>query len=375
MGRRGVSVEFPHIDRFKDRHGKVRLYYRPPGGKRVPLPALDDPGFRAAYAAAEAAAGASLPREKPTKVRGGPGSFDRLISTYYTSSDFKRLKASTQRQRRNVLDRFCQEHGHRLVAQLTREKVKFIIGQRADTPAAANNLLKLLRMMMQIAIADGWRPDDPTRGIKRYREGSYHTWTEDEIQKFEEKWPIGSRERTAFALHLYTGQRLTDVSRMTWRDYDAKAGTIAVVQEKSITANSKEPTKLIIPVHSKLRAVLEAAERNHMVILSTAWGKAFTSNGFGGWMADAIGKSKVPDHCVTHGLRKAAARRLAEIGCSALEIMSITGHKSLKEAERYVREADQKIRAVAAVARMEEHFGDRISQTPKDLESQTDQNS
>jgi integrase len=42
-----------------------------------------------------------------------------------------------------------------------------------------------------------------------------------------------------------------------------------------------------------------------------------------------------------HGLRKAAARRLAEAGCTALQIAAITGHKTLKEVSRYTAAADQ----------------------------------
>jgi integrase len=36
-----------------------------------------------------------------------------------------------------------------------------------------------------------------------------------------------------------------------------------------------------------------------------------------------------------HGLRKAAARPLAEAGCTTHEIAAITGHKTLSEVERY----------------------------------------
>jgi hypothetical protein len=37
---------------------------------------------------------------------------------------------------------------------------------------------------------------------------------------------------------------------------------------------------------------------------------------------------------------KAACRRLAEAGCSANEIMSISGHATLKELVRYTAAAD-----------------------------------
>jgi integrase len=67
-------------------------------------------------------------------------------------------------------------------------------------------------------------------------------------------------------------------------------------------------------------------------------------------MADKIAAAGLPDECVTHGLRKAAARRLADAGCSTLMIMAVTGHQSLKEVERYTRAAEQKRLATAAIA-------------------------
>jgi hypothetical protein len=41
------------------------------------------------------------------------------------------------------------------------------------------------------------------------------------------------------------------------------------------------------------------------------------------------------------GYGKGATRRLAEAGCSAKVIAAITGHKSLREIERYAAAADQ----------------------------------
>ena len=56
-----------------------------------------------------------------------------------------------------------------------------------------------------------------------------------------------------------------------------------------------------------------------------------------------------------HGLRKTAARMLAEAGNSAHRIASITGHKSLAEIERYTKAADQKRMAAAAIHRLEQN--------------------
>lgn len=330
-----------YVDRFKDRHGTVRHYFRRSGGKRFVLPG--EPGsaeFMAAYQEA-------LAQATPARVheRGNAGTFARLASDYFRSADFKRLKPSSQAVSRGIIEAFIAKHGHKPVAMFERRHATQIIGKKADTPAAANNLLKKLRVLLKFAIAEGWRPDDPTTGIKKFREGTHHTWTEAEIAQFEARWPIGTRERTAFALHLFTAQRRGDVCAMVWPAYDPATGSIDVVQEKTGVA-------LTIPVHPHLRAALAAWPRSHMVILTNSRAKPYTVESYGNWMADSIAAAGLPERCVLHGLRKAACRRLAEAGCSARQIMAIAGHKSLDEAERYTEAADQKRMARQAVAKL-----------------------
>jgi site-specific recombinase XerD len=84
----------------------------------------------------------------------------------------------------------------------------------------------------------------------------------------------------------------------------------------------------------------------------TAQGKPMSPYGFSNWFADCAKKAGLPEHSSPHGLRKAAARRLAEAGCSTLEIMSITGHQSLREVERYTASVSQKRLAQSAVDRI-----------------------
>src|SRR5262249_10802532 len=81
----------------------------------------------------------------------------------------------------------------------------------------------------------------------------------------------------------------------------------------------------------------------------TGFGRPFEGSGFSHWFRDACDQAGLP-HCSPHGLRKAAARRLAEAGCTAHEIGAITGHASLAELVRYTRAADQRRLAEAAIA-------------------------
>src|SRR4029079_18246134 len=118
---------------------------------------------------------------------------------------------------------------------------------------------------------------------------------------FETCWKLGTKERLAFALLLFTGQRASDVARMNSADL-AEDG-IWVVQQKT-------KAKLLIPVHPELEAAFKAsaAEITEGAILKTGFGEAFSVKGFSNFMADRIDQAELPDRCVTHGLRKAAAR-------------------------------------------------------------------
>jgi integrase len=95
----------------------------------------------------------------------------------------------------------------------------------------------------------------------------------------------------------------------------------------------------LVPVHPELLTILDAWSSREGPILPTAFGQAFSAKGMSNFMAERIGQAGLPERCVTHGLRKAAARRLAEAGCSANEIAAITGHVSLEEVARYTRAA------------------------------------
>ncbi len=192
----------------------------------------------------------------------------------------------------------------------------------------------MLRILMRFALDEGWRRDDPTHGVRRLRvpTDGFHTWTEAEIAAFEAHWAVGSRARLAMALLLYTGQRRSDMIRMGRQHL--KDGCLHLRQQKT-------GTRLAIPVHPRLAEVLAASAPDQMTFLLTQPGAPFTSAGFGNWFADRVREAGLPGACAAHGLRKAAARRLAEAGCSAHEIMAITGHRSLKEVAVYTQAADQ----------------------------------
>jgi len=340
MGGRGL-IQLKYVHAFRDRMGRMRYYFRR-YGKRSALPGL--PGsseFMAAYAA-QLNNSSRQAEHRPTAA---PGTFAALAIRYYGSPQFQSLSATSRINYRRVIDGFLEQHGHRRVDQMTREHVDIVVGRMADRPGAGIILLKRIRTLIRYAMALGWTDRDPTAGVKAYRSKEIHTWNEQEIAIFENRWREGSRERLAFALLLYTGQRGSDVYRMSWTDI--VADTIRVAQRKTAA-------KLCIPIHDALHRLLAIANNHDQTILATAYGKPFTVKGFGNMMSRAIGEAGLPQRCKAHGLRKAAARRLAEAGCSASEIMAITGHKTLAEVERYTRAAEQERLARQAIQRQSE---------------------
>ena len=339
MGQHLMRRPPKYVQGFIDRHGKARFYFRRAGFKTVPLPGLPwSPEFMAAYEAAAA--------EQPAPIgstRTKPGTISALVVAYYNSAEFKyELAAETRRNRRSTIEQFREQHGDKRVALLQRDHIQKFLA-KIERPHARRNWLKAIRSLMRYAVQIGMRIDEPTEGVKLGRliktEG-FTTWSEENIAAFEQTHAVGTRARLAFTLLLYTAQRRGDVVRMGRQHIHD--GLLSVRQ-------SKTGAMLKIPVHPALKAVLDATPSEHLTFLTTAAGRPFTSDGFGHWFLVMCKEARLPNGLSAHGLRKAACRRLAEAGCSAHEIMSISGHKSLKEVQRYCIAADQARLAMAAM--------------------------
>jgi integrase len=341
-----------HVDRNTVK-GKVYLSFRIGHGPRIKLPS-DPNSEQFAEAYREALAGNYRPTKSVKTV--AAGSIAALVRSYMSSLDYLKLRETTRAGYASRLREIEEKHGHRLVAGLTPERVeKAFIIPNLDKPGKAHSLLKMLRILVKHAIKRRMLRHDPTVSIARPKLGEIRSWTDAELEQFEERWPIGTKQRTAFALLLYFGQRRSDVHRMTWSDITPDG--IRVKQQKT-------GADLTIPVHRDLARVLAGAERDHLVILATAYGRPFTVDGFSGFMRDAIREAGLPLDCKPHGLRKAAGRRLAEAGNGANRIMSVLGHKTLAEAERYTRDADQRRLAADAIRTLEgERAEDANAQT------------
>lgn len=334
-----ATFRMSYVKAFKDRHGKARYYFRRKGFPSVVLPG--EPGsveFAKAYEEAAEAAKRKIGEERTV-----PGSWSAVIAEYYESTGYKKLKDITKATYRNVLERFRKDFGREPAKDMTPEVLDEILDAYAHKPGAQATLRKVLRIIIKLAVRRRIIADNPMEGLRMPRKAvkGFIAWSEEDIAAYEAKWPSGTRERLALALLLYTGQRRSDVILMGRQH--VKDGRIFVKQQKT-------GAELWIALHPALKGEIDKAKKDHLNLLTTQYGEPFSSAGFGNWFGEKARKAGLVDR-TAHGLRKAAARRLAEAGCTPSQIMAVTGHSNLSEVTLYTASADQSRLADEAIAR------------------------
>lgn len=330
----------PHVQVERTRHGRVVFYFRrSAGAPRIRLPAPTNPAFKAAYAAAFG--GSPVP---PTKAQSG--SLAWLVDSYKRSAHWANLKPSTRRMRDNILKRVLEENGSVPFAAITRRHINEAIDRRP--PHAGNTFRKVMSQMFRWAVSVELVAVNPVEGATRHRVKSdgHHTWTVEEVARFHARWPVGTRERLAMDLALFTGLRRSDLA-VLGRQH-VREGVISIKTEKT-------GAWVHVPVFSALQASIDAVPGADLAFLATAAGKPFGSAAsLGMWFGKACRAAGVPGRL--HGLRKAGATIAADGGATAHQLMSMFGWKKLEEAELYTREAERKRLAAVAAGHIENRF-------------------
>lgn len=282
--RRGSPKRPMHIKRVVDMKGVERWYYSR-GGKPFirltgrPGSAEFEDGYRLAIHAKRLAWRATLKPKEPVR------SIRRLAQLYFESEDFRRLRPATRKAYRRVIERMVRDpnFGPRDAARIGAQSIRSLIVKRKHAPASAQDAVKKLRLLMRLAIRRRWRGDDPTLAFQARGGGERRPWTEDEVARFEARWPIGSRERTAFALLLTSGKRNADVVRTTQIELGRREACQAIGERDT-------------GVHGQPK------------MLTTRRGDAFTPASIGNFMASAIRAAGLLG-CTADGLRRTRKSR------------------------------------------------------------------
>jgi integrase/recombinase XerD len=263
--------------------------------------------------------------------------------------------------RRNILERFRAANGGNQVVGMRREYVKKQI--EARSPDAQKNWLKALRGLMLFAVAENYRGDDPTAGVKAakppVRSKGHMTWGDEQIAAYRDRHAFGTTARLAIELLLNVAARRGDAHTLGVQHI--KAGKITWRPNKTARSTGKVLSIQILP---ELQSALDAmpSRDTSLAFLLNDYGKPFASAAaFGNKFADwCVRAGLKPVFCVdgrmrsyrAHGLRKAACKALAHAGCTAPEIMAVSGHSTLAQVQIYIDEFEAEKMADSAMQKL-----------------------
>ncbi|WDR03666.1 tyrosine-type recombinase/integrase [Devosia algicola] len=328
-----------YVHREKTRHGKTVWYFRRGDGPRVRLPGeYESPEWLAAY---EAALGGNKP--EPAKST-ATGTFKWLVERYQASAKFAGLAQETQKFRSGVLRRVVETAGDLRIASITRSMIAEGRDRRAATPFAAINYLKVMNQVFAFAVDAGYLPHNPAKGIDRPSPATdgHHTWTVSEVRRYQNRHPLGTRERLAMDLLLYTGLRRGDLVQLGRQH--VRNGIIRY-------RATKNGVEIVLPMLPVLQATIDAGPTGDLTFLATMRNTPWKKESFGTWFRNACIAANVPGRA--HGLRKAGATFAAENGASDQQLMAIFGWTNPEQAAVYTRTASRAKMAAMGVGMLD----------------------
>ena len=328
----------PNLNHERNRHGKLVWYVRCGKGQRIRVRGeFGSEEFAQSY---QAAILGEAPQRAPVAASSTLG---WLIDRYKDSSAWARLSAATKSQRANIYKAVIGRAGDVPLADITSKVMRRNVEDRAKTPFAANDFLKAMRSLYGWAKKSQHVETDPTEGVAGFphKTEGFHTWTEEEIARFEACWAVGTRERLALAILLNTGLRRGDAS-MLGRQH-IRCGVITLRTEKT-------GQQVMIPLLPELARIIDATPTGSLALVATHDGRPMTKESFGHFFRGACRAAGVPGSA--HGLRKACATRFAEHGATEEELKSWFGWSDGRMASIYTRKANRGKLALEAARKL-----------------------
>ena len=353
----------PYLSSYKDRHGTLRWRYRRKG---LAVALQGHPGEKAFEAAYSAALEGQPIRAQVVRHPNHalPRTLKAAWRLHVQGLEWTALRSTSKAQYIARAERFLAmqvapphptTYADVPVADLKRRHIKDLLASMADRPHAGSDVLVTLRKMIVVALDQEWILHDPTHRL-RYapKIDGHRAWTDAELAEFEEHFPLGTMQRTIYALALYTGQRRGDLVRIRWSDFTGTKGSqqLALIQQKT-------GKRLRLPVLPHLRAVLEATARRGDTVLALEDGSARSAEGLTNDWRRWTERAGLKGTSI-HGLRKTLGKLLAEEGATTRELMDALGHDAIAHAELYSREAAQETMAKSAFDKVSNRLRPRL---------------
>lgn len=344
--------DYPSVSRMIDRHGKIRWRFRRSGKKDVMLPGEPHSDeFNHAYQMAVVGQSNNvIAHQNFTSPRSMKAAYHRLKET----RDWYDLDDKSKRRYQQTIERILSipvgrsTIGDGAIDELKRNHVKYILDQFRDTPYMERIVLICIRKLIYVAIDEEWIEVDPTFNIKRNPKTDGHkAWPADIMARYEHYWDIGTRQRTAYALALWLGNRASDICRLKWSDLTTKSimenGELREIEGFEFVQfkGRKYGRTIFLPITPMLAEALAPLDRSSEAVLLSSHNRPYKDATITVRMAEWCSKAGIPPGYTLHGLRKALGVKLAEADASTRQLMETLGHNNIAFAELYSREASQ----------------------------------
>jgi len=334
------TVTLKHLMTIR-KAGKVYRYVRLPSGLvKMPDAPPDSPVFLAAYAAAMQAT--------PKATRAQTGTIAAMVEAFLRSDLYLSKSPAYRRVLRREAEAIREQADDAMAKHLKPGHIE------ADLlPLAANKSkarLKAWRAVCGFGRQAGLIPSDPSLGVKAKRApktAGYLPWSDDEVDAFRVRWPIGTVPRACMELLAWTGARVSDAV-MIGRGMIGRDGVLSFRQEKTgelaYVPWSCALPRYADPSERDLMLAAIAGQAGHMTFLATQQGRARSHKALSTLISDSARAAGVTKSA--HGLRKRRAVKLIEGGASVSEACSWTGHRTLAEIQHYSDEWDRRSAAI-----------------------------
>jgi integrase len=277
-----------------------------------------------------------------------PQSLGWLIEQYRATTDWTDLSAATRRNRENHFKQILKTAGHKPYRAINQAAVVAGKDRRAATPAQARNYLDALRGLFKWAKTAQHISVDPIDGVanpKRKKGPGFPVWTEDDVEAYCQRWPLGTKERVWLDVLLFTGLRRGDVVVIGRQHVRNGVATLR-------TEKSQGGITVSLPILPVLQRTLDAGPIGELAFICGKKGKPFKKESFGTAFKEACVAAGIPDKSA-HGCRKIGATRAAENGATVAELNAIFGWSGTAMASLYTQAAYRKRLARNAIAKIE----------------------
>jgi len=288
--------------------------------------------------------------DREPKHAAPPGSISALVRAYERSATFAGLSEATRRQRSRFYEIVSGQAPNADAAALTPQKVRELRDNRAETPGAANNLVKALSALYAWGREAGLVEVNPAEGVARLkpkRKGGHPAWTPEDVSRFRAAHPVGSKAHLALCLFLFSGARIGD-ARVIGPQH-VREGLLEWQPQKAGSAPVTVP--ILPPLAEAINAFRPPVHGLRGPFLVTAYGQPHASEkALANWFKRVCTEAGVEK--TAHGIRKALGGLLADLGCSEHEIMAVLGHTNPRTSAIYTASAQRRKLAASAAEKL-----------------------